>query len=174
MATKIVKRTNRLAKKIVEHCSVIEFAHSIMQAMLLRRCQQIASKIAIFLVLFASFAPSISHALAAQSNGSFLQEICSSNGIKKIVIQTITTKGQQLSTVFETKNSQQTPVSSALHLEHCPFCGASALNVAIAPSASWILAFRADAISIDLDYDTPFQPFYLQTAHPSRAPPALT
>ena len=141
--------------------------------MLTQKLLRFTSKIALFLLVFASLLPSVSHAFAAQSNGSFLQEICSTNGSKKIVIQTITSKGQQLSTVFETKNSQQTPVSSALHLEHCPFCGASAANIAIAPAPAWILALRADAKSIDFDYDTPSQPFYLQTAHPSRAPPAL-
>ncbi len=141
--------------------------------MLTQKLLRFTSKIAIFLALFASLAPSISHALAAQSNTSFLQEICSSNGTKKVVVQTVTSKGQQLSTVFETKNSQQTPASATLHLEHCPFCGASAPNLAIAPNAAWILVLQAQAKTIDFDYDTPSQSFYLQTAHPSRAPPAL-
>ena len=142
--------------------------------MLLKRYQQFISKLALFLVVFASLAPSVSHAVAAQDNGSFLQEICSSNGTKKIVIQTVTTRGQQINTVFDAKNTQEsTPQSIDHHFEHCPFCGAAAAHIAIAPAPAWILALRADAISIDLDYATPFQPLYLQTAHPSRAPPAL-
>ena len=82
------------------------------------RYQQILSKIAIFLVIFASFAPSISHGMAARNNNSsFLQEICSSNGTKKIVIQTITTQGQQLSAVFQAKIPQSnTPASTVLQL----------------------------------------------------------
>ena len=141
--------------------------------MLLRSYQRITSKIAIFLVVFASLAPSASHALAAQSNGSFLQEICSSNGIKKIVIQTITTKGQQLSTVFDAKNSQQTPASTALHLEHCPFCGAGVVNIAIAPAPAWILMLAEQAKTVPYVNVTPFQTAFLQTAHPTRAPPVL-
>lgn len=127
-----------------------------------------------FAVVFASVAPSVSHALATQNNGSFLQEICSSNGTKKVVIQTVTTQGQQLSTVFETKNSQEnTPASAALHLEHCPFCGAGAVNIAIAPAPAWILMLAEQAKSIHNDYVTPQQPSFIQTAHPTRAPPVL-
>ena len=141
-----------------------------------RSYQQIASKIAMFLVVFASLAPSISHALAAQNNNSsFLQEICSSNGTKKIVVQTVTTQGQQLATVFETKNSNEnTPASTVLHLEHCPFCSAGAANVAIAPpSIAWIFMLAEQAKAIHHDYVTPLQTNYLQTAHPTRAPPIL-
>jgi len=142
--------------------------------MLTQKLLRLTSKIAMFLVVFASVAPSISHALAAQSRGSFLQEICSSNGTKKVVILRISTQGQQLSTVFETKNSpENTPASTALHLEHCPFCGAGAANIAIAPAPAWILLVQAQAKAIDFDYAAPVQPSFIQTAHPSRAPPVL-
>ncbi|MFM9834483.1 MAG: DUF2946 domain-containing protein [Methylophilaceae bacterium] len=142
--------------------------------MILHRYRQVISKIAMFLVVFASLAPSVTHALATHSNGSFLQEICSSNGIKKIVIQTITTHGQQLTTVFDTKNSNEnTPASNALHLEHCPFCSAGAVNVAVAPNSPWVFMLAEQAKAIDFDYVTPVQPSYIQTAHPTRAPPVL-
>jgi len=142
--------------------------------MFLHRYRQVISKIAIFLVVFASLAPSVTHALATHSNGSFLQEICSSNGIKKIVIQTITTHGQQLTTVFDTKNSNEnTPASTALHLEHCPFCSAGAVNVAAAPNSAWVFMLADQAKAIDFYYVTPVQPSYIQTAHPTRAPPVL-
>ena len=139
-----------------------------------RRIQRFISKIALFLVVFASLAPSVSHAMAAQNNGSFLQEICSVNGLKKVVIQTISTKGKQISAVFETKNTQQkVPASLTLHLEHCPFCGAAAANIAIAPAPAWSLLLQAQAKSVNQEYSTPFQSSVLQTAHPSRAPPAF-
>jgi hypothetical protein len=141
--------------------------------MLRRKILKLVSKIAIFLVVFASLAPSVSHALAVQNSGSFLQEICSTNGTKKVVIQTMTTKGQQLPTVFETKNSQPTPESVSHHLEHCPFCAAGAVNIAIAPAPAWILLLQAQANTIDFDYAAPVQPSFIQTAHPSRAPPVL-
>ena len=142
--------------------------------MLTQKLLRFTSKVALFLVVFASLAPGISHALAAQSGGSFLQEICSSNGSKKIVIQTTTTQGQQLSTVLESKNAnERTPASVTHQLEHCPFCSAGAANIAIAPAPAWTLMLAEQAKATDLNYVTPFQPLYLQTAHPSRAPPAF-
>ena len=144
--------------------------------MLLRSYQQITSRIAIFLVLFASLAPSISHAIATQNKGSsFLQEICSRDGIKKIVLQTVTTQGQQFATVLDAKSPTEHSQSSAVaHLEHCPFCGSAVANVAIAsPSTAWVFMLAEQAKSIDFDYVTPVQPSYIQTAHPTRAPPVL-
>lgn len=141
--------------------------------MLTQKLLRLTSKIAMFLVVFASLAPSVSHALSAQNSSSFLQEICSTNGAKKVVIQTITTQGQQLSAVFETKNTAPSPTSAAHHLEHCPFCSAGAANIAIAPEPPWILALRAADKTTHIDYATPLQTSYYQTAHPSRAPPAL-
>ena len=147
-----------------------------MQPMFSLRYQQIISKVAMFLVLFAALAPSISHALAAQNNNSsFLQEICSSDGSKKIVIQAITTHGQQLATVLESKSpNQNKPVSAAHHFEHCPFCSAGAANLAIAPAtAIWVFMLAEQARAINFEYVTPLQTTYHQTAHPSRAPPAF-
>ncbi len=54
-------------------------------------------KIALFAIIFASFVPSISHALAPANNTSFAQEVCTTNG-SKITIQVLTTKGKQLAT----------------------------------------------------------------------------
>jgi hypothetical protein len=142
--------------------------------MFISRYRQFISKIAMFLVVFASLAPSVTHALATHTNGSFLQEICSSNGTKKIVIQTITTHGQQLTAIFDSKTSNEnTPASTSLHLEHCQFCNAGVASAAIAPGHSWVLMLAEQAKSIDIDYTTPFQPSYIQIAHPTRAPPVL-
>ena len=142
--------------------------------MFMSRYRQFISKISMFLVVFASLAPSVTHAVATHNNGSFLQEICSSNGTKKIVIQTITTHGQQLTAIFDSKTSNEnSPASTSLHLEHCQFCNAGVASVAVAPSNSWVLMLALQAKSIDIDYITPIQPSYIQTAHPSRAPPVL-
>ena len=75
----------------------------------------------LFAIFFASVAPSISHALAAQNNTNrFAQEVCTSTG-EKVVIQVITTKGKQLATEFVV--SKSSPKTMPMHLEHCPFCG---------------------------------------------------
>ena len=138
------------------------------------------NKVALFAIVFASLAPSISHALAAQTGTSFAQEICSSNG-KKITIQVLTTKGQQLATQLVAKDigaklaDKTTPAGLQHHLQHCPFCSATAANLAIVPpSTAWLLMLAQQAKAINNNYATPFQPLYLQTTHPSRAPPALT
>ena len=89
--------------------------------MLSRNLFRWAHKIALFAIVFASLAPSISHALANQ-NGTqgFMQEICGVGG-QKLYIQVVTTKGQSIQAALDTKPGSQ-PVSINHHLNHCPFC----------------------------------------------------
>ena len=148
--------------------------------MLSKKLSRLINKLALVAIIFASIAPSISHAIAAQTGTSFAQEICSSNG-KKITIQVLTTKGQQLATQLVAKDigaklaDKTTPTGLQHHLQHCPFCGAAAANVVIPfSSTAWIFMLAEQAKAINNNYATPFQPLYLQTTHPSRAPPALT
>ena len=111
--------------------------------MLSKNLFSLMHKIALFAIIFASLAPSISHAVAAQNgNNSFTQEICSSSG-KKISIQVQTTKGQQLSVDFELKQSPQEstqPKNIAMHLDHCPFCGGHFSAAALPASNTVIIA----------------------------------
>ncbi len=144
--------------------------------MFLRRYQPIIHRVAIFLVLFASLAPSISHVLAVQNkNNSFLQEVCSNDGTKKIVLQILTTQGHQVSRIFDTKKAaESSPASTVLHLEHCPFCGGVIADIAITPlSTAWVFMLAEQVNSIAFEDLIPLQSSHLQTAHPSRAPPVL-
>lgn len=134
--------------------------------------QKTISKIAILLVFFASIAPSISHAIAAQHGVSFLQEVCTINGTKKIVIQTITTHGKKLKTVLNAKTNEKS-INATLHLEHCPFCSINMADTAVPPNTAWILMLAEQAKSIRFDAYQPLPYRYIQTAHPTRAPPAL-
>ena len=71
--------------------------------MLSKKLFSFLHKIALFTIVFASLAPSVSHAVAAQNgNNSFTQEICTNSG-KVISIQVLTTKGQQFSVDFTVK-----------------------------------------------------------------------
>ena len=107
-----------------------------MHDMLSKRLFRYLHRIALFAIIFALVAPSISHALAAQNNvNSFVQEVCTSTGVK-VVIQVVTTKGQQLATEFVV--SKKSPKTMAVHLEHCPFCG-SVATVANLPAANTLL-----------------------------------
>ncbi len=96
-------------------------------------------KVALVAMIFASLAPSISHALASQNNAKgFLQEICSASG-QRLFIQVVTTQGQQLQMALDVKPDQQ-PTSISHHLEHCPFCHAGIADVMLpAPNAEMIV-----------------------------------
>ncbi|QVL46022.1 MAG: DUF2946 domain-containing protein [Methylophilaceae bacterium] len=130
-------------------------------------------KIALFAMVFASLAPSISHALAAkQGINSFVQAVCASNG-EKITIQVITTKGQQLSTNLGAEAASQSPANIVLHLNHCPFCANPNTSIAIEPPVLPIitlLAMQAQYLAIAAQ---PLLPRFSVLLPPAQAPPSL-
>jgi Protein of unknown function (DUF2946) len=129
-------------------------------------------KIALFAIIFASFAPSISHALAAQNgvNSSFAQEICTSNG-KKISINVQTTKGQQFSVEFAVKQSPQ-PKSMAMHLEHCPFCASPVFAADLPNNQLSIIGLLEVTAQKTALYAVPFYVNYTHKTPPAQAPPS--
>jgi hypothetical protein len=131
-------------------------------------------KVALFAIIFATLAPSISHALTAQQGtSSFTQEVCSTNG-KKITIQVVTTKGQQFSAEFTTKNTGETaPKSINHHLEHCPFCANPSTDAALeAPHAPIIAILDAEAQQISAISQVVLTRFSVLPP-PAQAPPTL-
>ena len=142
--------------------------------MLSKKLFLLMHKIALFAIIFAALAPSISHALAAQQGtNSFTQEVCSTNG-KKITIQVVTTKGQQFSAEFTTKNTGETaPKSISHHLEHCPFCANPSTDAAmLAPHAPMIAILEAEAQHIAAVSQVVL-PRFSALPPPAQAPPAL-
>ncbi len=129
-------------------------------------------RLALFAVVFASLAPSISHALAAkQGINTFTQEICTTNG-ETIKIEVVTTKGQQLSTELDT----EAPTSSANlfhHLDHCPFCSNPITGHAIAPSHAVIVATLAVKAQRFDTYTQAVLPHFSVLPPPAQAPPTL-
>ena len=134
---------------------------------------KLMNKIALCAIVFASLAPSISHALAAKNGTSFAQDICTSNG-QKISIQVITTQSQQITTGFAI-NTSETPKNITMHLEHCPFCSAGATAATLPSQPLAIIAllkistqkaakYTAPALALSSYYKTP----------PSQAPPHLS
>ena len=134
-------------------------------------------KIALFAIIFASFAPSISHAVAAQNGtNSFTQEVCSASG-KKISIQVVTTKGQQLSVDFALKQSPQQstqPKNIAMHLEHCPFCGGQFSAATLPASNAAIIAQLTATAQKTAEYAAPVFANQLYVSPPAQAPPSLS
>ena len=130
-------------------------------------------KIALFAIIFASLAPSISHAVAAQNGiNSFTQEVCSASG-KKISIQVVTTKGQQLSVDFAVKQSAQ-PKNIAMHLEHCPFCGGHFSAATLPASNAAIIAQLTATAQKTAEYAAPVFANQLYVSPPAQAPPSLS
>lgn len=140
---------------------------------LFRKLFRWINKIALFAIVFASLAPSISHALAVANNTSFAQEVCSTNGTK-ITIQVVTTKGQQLVTELPAQTSEKAPTGLHHHLQHCPFCANPSINAAIqtphAPIVA-ILAAQAQHIAVN---SLAVLPRFSALTPPAQAPPNFT
>lgn len=139
--------------------------------MFFKRYKLLISKLIMVVMLFASLAPSVSHALVfLTGNQAFTQTICSSNG-SKVVIQVKTTMGKQLATELNVAGSS-IPKATDSHFEHCPYC-ASQQNVAFLPitntliiaaltAEAQIIAERSVVAVASQPHPTP----------PSQAPPA--
>ncbi len=130
-------------------------------------------KIALFAIVFASLAPSISHALAAQQGVNTLtQAICTTNG-EIITIQVVTTKGQQLATNLEAEKESQSSTSILHHLNHCPFCANPKMDNVIAaidvPLVA-VLETQAEALAVPTQA---VLPRFSILPPPAQAPPSL-
>ena len=124
---------------------------------------RLASRIALVAIIFASLAPTISHAFPAKNSTSFQQEICDSNGVKRLV---------NVDFAGEKKPSPEQN-QAAIHLEHCPYCAAHMAHVDVAKAATAIfLAELNTANRIDL-YTAPLVQSFYPVSHPSHAPPLV-
>ncbi len=137
--------------------------------MLSKKLFRFIHSVALFAIVFASIAPSISHALAAQNNvNSFAQEVCTSTG-EKVIIQVVTTKGQQLATEFVV--SKSSPKTMPMHLEHCPFCASAAVAATLSASHSLIIALLEETAQQLAQYSAPKFVTQYYVSPPSQAPP---
>jgi len=139
--------------------------------MLSKKLFRFINKIALFAIVFASLAPSVSHALQANNGGGFAQEICSSNGTK-IIIPVVTTKGEQLAVELTIKQAPA-PKSLDMHLEHCPFCGSGAVAAALPSHHVEIIALLEDTAQKTAEYAAPVFTSHTYVSPPSQAPPSL-
>jgi hypothetical protein len=141
--------------------------------MLSKKLFRWVNKVALFAIVFASLAPSISHALQGNSGAAFAQEICTTDG-KKITIQVITTKGQQLATeLSQQPASDKTPTGIQHHLQHCPFCANPSTDAALqAPHTPIIAILTAQAQHISATSQVVL-PRFSVLPPPAQAPPAL-
>ncbi len=142
--------------------------------MLSKKLFRLMSKIALFAMMFASLAPSISHALAAQSGtNSFAQSICTSNG-KKVTIQVTTTKGKQFATQFSIKPAgENMPKGISHHLEHCPFCANPSTDAAMEASHAPMVAMLAAQAQQIVATSQPIFRSFSALPPPAQAPPHI-
>ncbi len=142
--------------------------------MSIRRHQSFISKIILIVMMFASMAPTVSHALASMTgNRAFLQKICTSNG-DKVVIQVKTTMGKQLTTEFSLKPAFDRTAdsqNSGNHFEHCPFCMSHASAVFPTTYNPTLVVIDEGRFYLQSHYLAPVLTALHQNDHPSRAPP---
>lgn len=144
---------------------------STMRDMLPKRLFRFMHRIALFAILFASVAPSISHALAAKNNSnSFSQEVCTSTG-NKIVIQVLTTKGKQLATEFVVSKSSSNTMT--MHLEHCPFCSNGVASTSLPATNTLIIALLSATAQQIAQYAAPTVATRPYVSPQSQAPPYI-
>jgi Protein of unknown function (DUF2946) len=140
--------------------------------MLSQRLFKLLSKIALLAIVFASLAPSISHALQANNSAGFAQEVCTTSG-QKITIQVLTTKGQQLATELPAQTSEKQPSGIQHHLQHCPFCSAGSVAAVLPSNHSIIIAQLEASAQKTAEYAAPVVVSVPYATPPSQAPPSL-
>ena len=123
---------------------------------------------ALFAVIFASVAPSISHAIAFNSN-SFTPEVCTSSGAR-IVVTVLITKDNHLTS--ESVANKSSPKNMAIHLEHCPFCSSGAVAADLPATNTFIIAVLTAAAQKIAQYSAPAVVFVPYVSPPSQAPPS--
>lgn len=129
-------------------------------------------KVALFAVVFASLAPSVSHALTSQQQG-FMQAICGVGG-QKLYIQVVTTQGQQIQDSLDTKPGSQ-PASISLHMQHCPFCHAGVADVVIPNrNPAFALFLAQQETEQAFNYQAPVISTVVHLAHLTRGPPVIS
>jgi hypothetical protein len=141
--------------------------------MLSKKLFMLMHKIALFAIVFASLAPSISHALEANKGAGFAQEICTANG-EKITIQVVTTQGKQLAMELSAKpaNDKQ-PSGIQHHLQHCPFCASHAVAAALPTDQLEIIELLEVTAQKAAEYAAPVVVSRTYDSPPSQAPPSL-
>ena len=133
--------------------------------MLISHAKKFTSWIVILAVVFASIAPSISHAFPVENNqATLLQQLCSAQGAKRFIAVDLAV------------NTQKAPSQNqaAMHFEHCPYCATHACNVAITTTPIALFLAQINATEhIQKNALVLPSAFYL-ISPPSHAPPVIS
>ena len=123
-----------------------------------RYWNRVAARIALFAVLLATLAPTISHAVAAATgaNDHWVQ-VCVGTGVKLVKL--------------DSNGVPQTPAPTASHLEHCPFCLNHIGAVGILPAAIPELPILRATESFPTLFLVSHRPLFAWASAQARAPP---
>ena len=125
-----------------------------------RMTNRLAAWMAMFAILFAFFAPTVSQAVSVDDHANVIyQKVCTEQGTKIVPLEMPAGKH---------------PGSMASHLGHCALCGTSAHTPVINASVnSPVFLNRQDFESLASLYIAPAIKTYQQLSHPPQAPPAV-
>lgn len=138
-----------------------------------RQRRRVTAWIAIFAVLLASLAPSISHALAAAHWTEPLEdtELCSADATE--------TEGSASEQIHEAHANHErygapTIDEHSLHFEHCPFCFTHAGSFGTPPTPEFgVPVLAGSAVVPTLFFHSP-RPLFTWAAAQARAPPVFS
>ncbi len=130
-----------------------------------KRLRLFVSKAILMVMVFASLAPTISHAFANHKDAKNVwQEICTVQGTKRIAA------AFTLDTTESVPDSNSNP--AAMHFEHCPFCLNHAAGAAFpAVNNTSLVLLDTGKFYLQTHYLAPVLTALHYSDHPSRAPP---
>jgi hypothetical protein len=122
--------------------------------------RRLTAWIAMFAIVLAALAPSISQAVnAARTSAAGWDEICTVDGPKLIKAD------------GEASHTSTAPVEKSGHFEHCPFCFAHAGSFGLPPGTGFTFPIASGNPTLPpLYYQAP-RPLFIWAAAQSRAPP---
>ena len=137
-----------------------------------KRLRLFVSKAILMVMVFASLAPTLSHAFTSSTGPKNVwQEICTLQGTKRIAAGfTLNTKDFALSSSSNPASNPSMP--TVMHFEHCPFCLNHATPAAFpAVNNLSITLLETGKFYLQPNYLAPVLTALLLSDHPSRAPP---
>lgn len=131
---------------------------------------KLIAQLAIVAMLMVSLVPTLTVAFPIKPGISFAQEVCSSQK-GKLLVQMLTTKGKQFSTLLDYTPSQK-PVSLSHHINHCPFCHMAFDEIVLPSHRPTYVLFQQSQKRISLNnYSPPVVIGFSPSTHTTRAPP---
>jgi hypothetical protein len=143
-----------------------------MQGTRLKR--RLTTWIAIFAVLLASLAPSISHALAAGGWTGYLSdtELCSEES-EPAAEQAADAHEHDMHASHDSPESQPT-ADHSLHFEHCPFCFTHAGSFGTPTTHEFVTPLAAGSPVLPPLFFQASHPLFAWAAPQARAPPSFS